>query len=70
MNFNIAVYLLGCTSNLLEQVEKLTSHFVPFRRPLLCTSWPIEAQDHTVFPLNAFMLSVQECSHLSLLWNI
>ena len=30
MIFNIEVYLLGCTCNLLEHVEKLTSRFVSF----------------------------------------
>lgn len=30
MDFNIAAHLLGRVSNLLEQAEKLTSHFAPF----------------------------------------
>lgn len=44
MDFNIAVYLLGGMANLLEQAEKLTSHFVPLWRPLLCIDCPGEAQ--------------------------
>lgn len=66
MDFNIAVYLLGGMANLLEQAEKLTSHFV-LLWSLCFASTALEKHRVALPPSSPSLLSLQVCSHLSLL---